>query len=237
MKQLLILACLGLTICSCNESIPPKQIAKDFIKAVATNDNSTAAELATDDTKNNILASKNSNAPSFSENQFSFATLNESVNGESAEVKNDIISLSLKKGDDGWKVSASPEVINSITNRQNALAQQGQKWNALLKEYESRLQLAKEYVQYKKGQGNLSPQMQKLSDVVNSLNIKTAWNQETISLYRQKQNQLADLIDKALEPSSSANSDLSMNYIIQFSDIKDRINKAEQAYESTKKSN
>ena len=72
----------------CSRAMRPSGNANTI---VATNDNSTAAELATDDTKSNISASKNSDQSAFSENQFSFITLNETVSGEGAEVKNDII--------------------------------------------------------------------------------------------------------------------------------------------------
>lgn len=231
MKKLLLLAGIVTTICSCNSATPPKQVAQEFIKAVASNDNTTAALLTTEDTKAIVSNNKNAQAVTPAEDQFDIGTLTETINGNAAEVKNNIVSLSLKNESEGWKVLATPKLINSINNRPANLAANKQKWEALLKEYEARLQVAKSYVQYKKDAGTLSPQLQKLDEVINSLTVKTAWNKETIALHRQKQNQLADLIDVALEPSYAANTDLSMNYIIQLSNVKDRIKKAEEEYE------
>ncbi|MDB5208224.1 MAG: hypothetical protein JWR72_3299 [Flavisolibacter sp.] len=232
MKKVLLLAGIAITIYSCNSSIPPKQVAQEFIKAVASNDNTTAASLATDDTKATVSSNKSPQAQVPAEDQFDLGTLTETINGNGAVVNNKIVSVSLKKEGEGWRVSATPELLSIIGNRQANLAAAKQKWEALLKEYESRLQVAKSYVQYKKDAGILSPQLQKLDEVINSLTTKTAWNKETIALYRQKQNQLADLIDRSLEPSYAANSDLSMNYIIQLSNVKDRIKVAEGEYQT-----
>jgi hypothetical protein len=48
----------------------------------------------------------------------------------------------------------------------------------------------------------------------------------------QKQQQLNKIIDAALEPSLAANTDLSLQYILQMSIAADRIKAAEAAYQA-----
>jgi hypothetical protein len=231
MKKILLLVGIVIAISSCNSSTPPKQVTQEFIKALTSNDNTTAASLATEGTKTTVSNNQNQQAATLAEDQFDMGTLAETINGNEAEVKNSIVSVSLKKEGEGWKVVATPELLSSLNKRQANLTAHKLKWEALLKEYESRLQVAKSYVQHKRNAGTLSPQLQKLDEVINSFTIKTEWNKETMALYVLKQKQLADLIDKALEPSHTANSDLSMNYIIQLSNVNDRIKAAEGEYE------
>lgn len=128
-------------------------------------------------------------------------------------------------------MAATPDLVASISNRQNNLTALKNKWDVLHKEFEGRLQLAKEYVNYKKGQGALSPQIQTLEDMINTLSVKTLWDKEKILLYVQRQQQLADMIDKSVEPSYTANADISMNYILQLSHANDRIKTAQREYQ------
>lgn len=221
-----------LASCSSNSSIPPKEVAKEFIQAVYASDGAKASDLATEKTKTAINESKAETPGMPADESFSFATLNESVSGNTAEVKNEFITLSLEKEGSGWKVAATPGLLKSISSRQADLTALKSSWETLNKEYESRLQLAKDYVQYKKGQGALSAQTQSLEEMTNTLSVKTVWDKEKILLYVQRQNQLADMIDKALEPSYTAGSDMSMNYILQLSQANDRIKAAQAAYQA-----
>jgi len=231
MKKLLLIAFLFAAVYSCKTSSSPKEVAKQFIEAVYAGDAATASGLATENTKASVSNLK-AGETTLSEESFSLTTLSETVEGNMAEVKNDLVKLSLQKEDEGWKVQASPDLIASINNRQADLAMLKTKWEALLKEYEARLEIAKEYVQYKKGQGNLSPQMQSLNEMINALSAKTTWDKEKISLYVQRQKSLADLIDKSIEPSYTAGTDLGMNYILQLSNANDRIKAAQAEYTS-----
>ena len=226
MKKLLSSLLAIALLSACNNSVPPKEVAKEFIEAVHTGDATGAAGFTTEDTKPAVanLQTQTTNPPV--EEAFSLTTLNETVKGSAATVKNDLITIPLEKGGDGWKVAATAELVASITNRHEALTALKNSWEALLKEYEGRLQIAKEYLQYKKGQGELSSQMQSLEQMVNTLSTKTTWDKEKISLYVQRQGQLADMIDKSVEPSYTANADISMNYILQLHNADSRIEAA-----------
>jgi chromosome segregation ATPase len=232
MKKTLLLAFLFSAIYSCKTSTAPKEVATQFIQAVYSGDAATASSLATEKTKTNIGLAKHEAPGGTAEETFSFATLTESVNGNTAEVKNELVKISLLKEDAGWLVDATPYVVASISNRQMDLAALKTKWETLLKEYEARLKIANEYVQYKKGQGTLSPQLQSLNEMINTLSAKTTWDKEKILQYTQRQKQLAAMIDKSIEPSYTAGSDMGMNYILQLSNANDRIKTAQAEYNS-----
>jgi hypothetical protein len=232
MKKVLSSLTIIAILSSCNNSAPPKEVAAEFIEAVYAGDASKASELTTEKTKPVIanLPAQAANLPA--EESFSLTTLKETENGNGATVKNDLVSIPLEKEGDGWKVAATPELVAGISNRQADLTALKNKWEALLKEYEGRLQIAKEYVQYKKGQGALSTQMQSLEQMVNTLSTKTTWDKEKIGLYVQRQGQLADMIDKSVEPSYTASADISMNYILQLHNADSRIEAATKEYQA-----
>ena len=232
MKKLLLFFVPVAFLFSCKSDVPPKDVAKQFIEAVHAGDASSASALATEGTAA-AIGSFSTQTPEISaEESFSLTTLTETVNGNTAEVKNELIKLPLEKDSEGWKVAATRDLVASISNRQQNLSALKNSWEALLKEYESRLQIAKDYVQSKKAQGALSPQTQSLEQMVNTLSAKTTWDKEKIQLYVQRQQQLLNMIDKALEPSFAANTDMTMNYILQLSGANDRIKAAKQAYQS-----
>lgn len=232
MKKVLLFAFAIVVLVACKNTRPPKDVAKEFIQAVYSGSATNAAALATEKTKTSVTSLSTQTPGVPADEIFSLATLTESESGNMAEVKNDLIKVSLEKQGDGWMVVASPELVASISNRQTDLVALKNKWEALLKEYEGRLQIAKEYVQYKKGQGALSQQMQSLEQMINTLSTKTAWDKEKVQLYVQRQGQLADMLDKYIEPSYAANADILMNYILQLSHAKDRIKAATDNYQA-----
>ena len=231
MNKMLLTSFLIAFLFSCKNERSPKEIAKEFVQAVYAADHSRASMLTTEKTKPAISEITETSQSMSADESFSLSTLTETVEGNTAEVKNDLIKLSLQKEGEGWKVAATPELITNIRNRQNNLTALKNAWDALQKEYEDRLRLAKEYVQYKKAQGALSQQLLTLEEMTNTLSVKTVWDKEKILLYVQRQNQLDDLVDKALEPSYTAGSDISMNYFLQLSNAGDRIEKAQAQYQ------
>jgi hypothetical protein len=231
MKKILFLSIVTSFLFSCNNSSAPKEVAKNFIEAVYAADYATASSMASAETKDFVTKQKTDAKPSLTaEESFTLSNLTETVMGNSAIVKNENISISLKKEKEGWRVVSDENTITAIKNRETNLTALKTAWEKLLKEYEGRLQAAKEYVGYKKSNGALSDNVKKLEDVVNSLSVKTTWDKEKILLYVQKQKQVHDLIDKALEPSYTANADMSMNYFLQLSNASDRIETAQGVY-------
>lgn len=234
MKRMLPFVFCLLLMASCKNSTPPKEVAQQFIQAVHKADAATASALATATTKASVSALK-AGVPSAStaDALFSFSTLSETTSGNTAEVKNDAVKLVLEKESDGWKVAASPETVASIANRESNLAALKIRWEELLREYDSRQQVAQNYVQYKKSQGALSLPIQNMDAVLKTLTAQPANTKEAILEYVRKQHILDDLVDKALEPSFAANVDLSMTYFLQLSNARDRIKKAVDSYRET----
>jgi hypothetical protein len=68
--------------------------------------------------------------------------------------------------------------------------------------------------------------------MVNTLSTKTVWDKEKIRLYVQRQSQLADMIDKSVEPSYTASADISMNYILRLHSADGRIEAATKEYQA-----
>ena len=233
MKKLLLLSFLFGALYSCKQSATPKEAAQQFLRAVYSSDFTTASSLATNETKPLLEKAnkeiKNSLSP---EESFQFATFTETVSGNNAEVKNEIVSIALVKEDDGWKVAATETLLGVIQNREAMLASAKTKWEVLLKEYEGRLQTVKEYINYKKSLGPLSAKATALSDMANSFSAENNWTKEKILAYVQKQQQLSKVMDDALEPSLAANTDLSMTYFLQISNTSDRIKSAEGNYQT-----
>lgn len=232
MKKPLLLLLAVAVMFSCKNDVPPKDIAKQFLEAAHSSDATTASSLATNKTKDAVSQLQLQTPGVSAEETYALAGLTETQNGNVAEVKNEVIRLSLEKEADGWKVAATPELVTAIKERPTSLQALKENWEALVKEYDARLRLAKEYVAYKKVQGALSAQMQTLEQMVATLSTKTTWNRENIQLYVQRQGQLTDLIDKSIEPSYTANADISMNYILQLHNADERVAAAVKLYQA-----
>lgn len=232
MKKSLLLFIAGSVLLSCNESPAPKQVAQEFIQNIHADNFTAAAALVTPETR--ALVNQQKPKPSSTttaEECFSLSTLTETVNNNTAQVKNENIVLSLKKEHDGWKVSADEKTINAIKNRESNLAAVKEAWKKLLQEYQTRLQVAKEYVDYKKASGPISENLKKLDAVINSSGTPPTGDKGKMLAYVGMQKQVEDLIDQALEPSYTASADLSMNYFFRLSNANDRIKNAEGNYQ------
>jgi hypothetical protein len=199
---------------------------------MATADMTTATSLVSAGTKSVLdKAKKETRMLSSPDEAFQLSTFQETLNGNKAEVKNDVLSIPMVKEGDGWKVVLNEELLNNIQQRDELLSTVKTKWEALQTAYENRLKVAKAYVDYKKGIGPLSPQAQALEKMITSISTSKASTKEELLAYVQKQQQLNKIIDAALEPSLAANTDLSLQYILQMSTAADRIKAAEAAYQ------
>jgi hypothetical protein len=233
MKRLLLLVFLIPVFFACNKASSPKETAEQYLKALSAADLSTAASLTSTDTKAVLeKAKKETTSTASPEESFRFSTLTESITNNQAEVKNDVIAIPLVKEDGAWKVVLSEPLLNGIQNRDEMLASAKTKWTALQKEYEARLQVLQQYVDYKKSMGPLSPKVSLLNQAMNKFPDQKEWTKEAVLAYTEKQRQLNNLIDAAFEPALNANTDLSLSYILQVSTANDRIKAAESDYQS-----
>ena len=234
MKKLLLPAFLIVILFACNKASSPKETARQFVKALSAADLATASSLTSADTKAVLdKAKKQTTNTSAPEESFQFSTFTETINNNKAEVKNETITIPLIKEADGWKVTLNEPLVSEIQNRDEMLAAAKAKWEALLREYDARLQVLKEYITYKKGMDALSPKVNLLNEAVNKFSKQTTWTKESLLAYTEKQGQLNNLIDSALEPALAANADLSLNYILQIRTATERIRAAENDYQLT----
>lgn len=226
MKKALLPSWVAIVLLACNSAAPPKDVAAEFIQAIKAGEAAKAAALATTETKALVSTAKATAGGTANEN----LVLTETINGNTAEVNNETVAVMLKKEGNDWKVDATPQLLATLTESPENLELLGNKWNVLQKEYTGRLNVAREYVQYKKGQGSLSVPMQNLERMVNKLSAETSQTNEMRSQYLQDQKELETLLDKAHEPTQTAHADLSMNYFLQLSQAADRIKAAQREY-------
>lgn len=205
-------------------------MAKQFLQAVYSAEPGSATGFVTANTQNLLPTKPQTASPTPAEESFSFATLSETVNGDAAEVKNEAISLALAKENGEWRVALTPQTASAIATRQEQLYQVQQQWQALFKEYKSRVLVAKDFVHYKKGRGALSPALQNLDAAVSQLLAQTDAPSLDVPRYISGQRNLDALIEKAYEPTQTASADISLNYFLQLNQAADRIKTAVAAY-------
>lgn len=233
MKKFLLLFSIATALVSCQEASSPKETAQSFLRAMSEADMTTASGLVSSDSKAVLDkaagATKQTQTP---EESFQFATLTETVSDASATVKNEVVSIPLVKEKEGWKVVLTEDLLASIQNREEMLSALQAKWSNLQKEYEARNGVARDYITYRKSLGALSPKANTLAVMLDSTAAPKEWNKASLLTYLQQQEQISTAIDGALEPSQAANTDLTMNYFLQFSNAGDRIKAAEAEYQS-----
>lgn len=231
-KCLLSFFCLA-ALLSCKQSSSPKETAQTFIRSLASSDFTTASSLISRETKSVWeKAPKDAKKLSSADQSFQLNALSESINGEKAEVKNDVLLLQMVKEDDGWKVVLSESLLNTIMQHEELLSAVAAKWVALQTEYDARLKVAKAYVDYKKSSGTPSPNVLSLTEMVYNFRTDSIRTKEELLAYGKGQQQLSKAIDVAMEPSLAANTDLSLQYIVQMSTATDRIKAAEADYQA-----
>lgn len=232
MKKFLLLFGIATILFACKETSSPKETAQSFIKALYSADRTTASGYLSSDSKPVLDKAETLDQHTLSpEESFQFATLAETVAGETATVKNEAITIPLVKEEDGWKVVLTEDLLNEIRTREEALSSVQKSWDTLLKEYEARAVVARDYIKYRKSLGALSPKAATLSTLLDSSAAPKEWNKASLLAYVQNQERVSTAIDGALEPSQAANTDLTMNYFLQFSNAGDRIKAAEADYQ------
>ena len=232
MKKFLLFSVVAALLFSCGKTSSPKETAQAFIQAVYAADITTAADYVSSESKAVLDKAKTGAKPMLAaEESFQLATLTETITDKTATVKNEVVSVPLVKEEDGWKVALTEELLTGIQSREELLSTLKKNWNTLVKEYEGRVIVARDYIKYKKSQGALSPQATALGTLLDSFAPPKEWSKETLLAYVQKQQQLNSAIDGALEPSLAANTDLTMNYFLQISNAGDRIKAAEMNYQ------
>jgi hypothetical protein len=235
----LTLALLATTLYACNKPADPKEVSVQFIEHLNARHFDAAAALATDGSKAAVEALKTEvqpAAPAATGSQpaqavFATDALQPYVNGNTAIVKNHLVSLNLEKAGKEWKVVATKEMVADIVYRAERTAGLKGMWDVLKNEYVSRSVLLREYINYAKSSGKVSPEVAALEAALKKLpTIGAEPTKDDVLAYVKSQQGLSTLADKAMQPTLTASSDLTMNYIISLQSQDSKIAEAKTAY-------
>lgn len=230
------LALIASTLFACNKPADPKEVSVQFIEHLNARHFDAAAALATDGSKAAVEALKTETPAATTDNgsaQVVFATdaLQPYVNGNTAIVKNNLVSLNLEKEGKEWKVVATKEVVDDIVHRTERTASVKATWDALKNEYVSRSVLLREYINYVKSSGRVTPEVTALEEALKKMPaISAEPTKEDIVAYVKGQQSITALADKAMQPTLTAGADLTMNYIISMQSQDSKIAEAKTAY-------
>ena len=231
--------CFAAFLFSCNKPEDPKEVSVAFIQNINAHEFDEAAALATADTKDAVLALKNDallaqpveGADETALATFATDALQPFVSSNSAIVKNDIVSLNLKKVDGDWLVVANKETVDGIVYRTQRMQAVKMKWEDLKGQYNRRTELLKEYISYVKSGGKESAEAANLEAAINNLPlVEGEPTKEGMLAYIRAQQAIEELADKALQPTLTASADLTMNYIINIQTQATRISEAKTEY-------
>jgi hypothetical protein len=239
LHQVFAIVLLTFGLAACKSAKDPKEVSSAFITSLYTLQFDEAAQLTTPETKallekgrqeataRGIEAAGDRSEAAVS-TLFTTDKLSLSETGDAATVQNDVLSIPLKKEGGEWKVAVSEELVQTILFRQLYLEEVKTAWKGLQETYEKRTTLAKEYLMSKSG--DVTDERKQLEVVVKEAVGKPDMTSAERIAFIGKQAQLDELLDKGLQPSFTASSDLSLNYIIQLGTAKDAIRDAAKAY-------
>ncbi|HEY1112447.1 MAG TPA: hypothetical protein VGE66_02765 [Chitinophagaceae bacterium] len=233
------LALLSTVLFACSKPEDPREVSVSFIEHLHARQFDEAAALATPGSKATVEALK-TEAPAATpaingkepvQAVFGTDALQPYISGNSAIVKNNLVSLNLEKVDGEWQVVATKELVDDIMHRAERNASVKASWEALKNEYVSRSVLLREYINYVRSSGKASAEVVALEEALKKLpTIGAAPTKEDIVGYVKGQAALNTLADKAMQPTLTASADLTMNYIISMQSQESKIAEAKTAY-------
>lgn len=242
LHQMLGFFVLVILLGACNTAKDPKEVSAAFINDLYSLRFDEAATLTTPATKALIQKGQQQVAEKglgsdeaakrttetaealFSTNKFTVKTT-----GEDATVQNDVVIIPLKKEGGEWKVAATEELVETVLFRQLYLESAKTAWHNLKEAYDKRQTLAQEYL-LSRSSGTMTAETKQLASALKTVIDKGEMNGTEKADFVAKQSQLSTLLEKNIQPSFTAGSDLSLNYIIQLGTAKDAIMNATQAY-------
>jgi hypothetical protein len=234
---------LTVLLVACNTAKSPKEVSSAFVKNLYTLKFDEAAAMTTSATRATLQKGReelesqgltDEERSKHIEEQvaavFSTDNLAEHVNGGNCVVQNEILSIPLKKEDGQWKVAATPDLVKEVLYRQSYLENVRVAWSRLQDEYGKRAAVVEDYISYRTSYGTATPELTAMESLVKKLGSADPGKADDRNAYIAGQKKLAALLEKNVQPSFTAASDLSLNYIIQLGSARDRIAEARIAY-------
>ncbi|GAA4338955.1 hypothetical protein [Flaviaesturariibacter amylovorans] len=239
----LALALVGAGLASCNSEKAPKAVATEFVEqlyglnwteAAALSD--PAAQGLIDKSRDELsqrtaLEQEKAHRKSASvATLFDVASLTEETAGDISTVKNGTLRLPLRKVDGQWKVVPDAELVDALVNHPYYLDLVQQSWQQLQAEYDKRTIIARDLVTSRLNSGDQSAEVKALATAVQECAAAKAGTAAERTDYLARQRKLEALLDKGLQPTLTAASDLSLNYIVQLTNAQDRIRELGKTY-------
>lgn len=235
----IMLALCTTVLFACHKATDPKEVSVEFIEHLNARHFDAAAALATDASKATVEALKNevpAAAPAVGGSQdlqsvFATEALQPYISGNSAIVKNNLITLNLEKVKGEWQVVASKELVDDIVNRADRVAAVQTSWETLKNEYLNRSVLLRDYITYVKSSGKDMPEVAALEEALKKMpTISAEPTKDELLAFVKNQQAIDGLADKALQPTLTASTDLTMNYIINVQSQASKIGEAKATY-------
>lgn len=237
----LALVCVGFS--ACKQEKAPKAVAAEFVEELYGLNWEGAASLSDPSARALIDKSREELAQRTNLEQekahrniasvatlFDVATFKEETSGEASTVSNGALRVPLRKVDGAWKVNPGPELVDALVNHPYYLDLVQQAWQQLQGEYDKRTAIARDYVSTRVNAGDKSPEVKALATSIQECLAAKAGTAAERTDYLARQHRLEVLLDKGLQPTLTASSDLSLNYIVQLTNVQDRIREFGKAY-------
>lgn len=238
MKRIVIFVVAVVALTSCENSEPPKEVSKQFVKSLYLLDYDKAASLTSSHSKYLVEgkkvkpmdASLERRNASLNEVGFNLDSLEQTVMGTSASVENRVIHLNLVKENKQWKVIASEKVLDEIINRNDKLVALQSKWDLLKQAFDNRNIAVKDYIVYVTQNGNASNVAQEVLEKINNTALEKNFSKEQLLNYVKAQDEISAMAEQIMQPSFTANADLSINFIVRIGEAEKRIQEAKRIY-------
>lgn len=238
-----VLLVFALFAVACNQKSGPKEVSAAFVKNLYTLKFEEAAAVTTDATKATLQKGKKdlekkglaeeeklNRIGEQVETVFATKNLVAHTSGDKAVVQNEVLTIKLEKEKGQWKVQATEDLVKSVLYRQLYLENVRVAWQQLQEEYEKRLALVSEYLAYRNSYSGPSPETQRLDAALKKINALSPASGKERAKYIALQLELEKLLETNVQPTFTAASDLSLNFIIQLTTAGDGIKDGVQAY-------
>ncbi|RYZ23300.1 MAG: hypothetical protein EOO16_05685 [Chitinophagaceae bacterium] len=239
----LMAAALFCGLLSCQQSKTPRSVATEFVQQLYGLDFAAAGTLAAPGgqdllkraeadlaQRTRIDEERARRIATPADATFETASFMERTNGDEVTVQNNQLTIALRQEGGEWKVVPSPELVDALVNHPLYRDAAKTAWERLRDEYQKRDNIAREYIGMRVRNGE---QSESLSNVENAVRESLAGKAGTAAEradFIARQDKLESLMDNGIEPARNAAADFSLNYIVQLSDARKRLQELRRTY-------
>jgi hypothetical protein len=242
-KFLMATAFLCGALFSCQQTKTPKSVATQFVEELYELDFTAAGTLASTggqdvlqrakqdlERRVNIDEERGRRTAAPADAAFQTAAFIEQTNGDDVIVQNNQLTITVRKENGEWKVVPAADLVDALINHPLYLEEVKTAWERLQEEYKKRDDMALEYITMRINRGEKSEAIAALDAAVKESRGGKAGTAAERADFVSRQDRLEALMDKGIEPAMNASADFSLNYIVQLSDARKRIQEARRVY-------